>query len=314
MAEDRGTFLDIEPIDLTYAGLEKGSLKGEVAVIPGSTSNIGLAYARAIAWAGGKAVVSGRREKEGEEIARVINAENAPGTAIFVRCDVSKESEVKNLAEKAFDAFGKVDILINNAMNMQLRGPVLGASADALDESYAISGRGVLLAINAFVPAMLERKHGVVVYSSTQFHFSPPYIGGAIYTAGKAAATSIMMSLANEVKPYEEKGVSVFCYLPNGVGRYRPPAGQDGAPPPAPRPSSTGFAGAVPPEANAAGLLYCILHAAKLHGSGISGVEAFHAMRYPFPFPEAARESKLSRLSDKELTWVFRNMGSGFAE
>lgn len=314
MATNIETFLDIESIDLTYAGLQPGSLKDEVAVIPGSTSNIGLAYARAIAWSGGKVVVSGRREKEGAEIERVINEENGPGTALFVKCDVSDEADVKNLAKRAFDAYGKVDILINNAMNMQLRGPVLGTPAEQLDQSYAISGRGILLAINEFVPGMLERKHGIVVYSTTQFHFSPPYIGGAIYTAGKAAATSILMSLANEVGPYEENGVSVFGYLPNGVGRRRPPANPDGTPPPPPKPSSTGFAGGIPPEANAAGLIYCMLNAAKLHRSGISGVEAFHAMKYPFPFPEAARESKLHRLSDKEMTWVFRNMGSGFAE
>ena len=316
MAANIDTFLNIDSIDLAYAGLKKGSLEGEVAVIPGSTSNIGLGYARAIAWAGGKVVVSGTNEKAGAEIERVINLENAPGTAIFVKCDVTKEEEVKNLAKRAVEAFGKVDILINNAMNMRLGSPVLGASASLLEQSFAISGLGVLFAVNAFVPAMLERKHGVVVYSSTQFHYSPPFIGNSIYCASKAVATSMIFSLANEVGPYSESGVSVFCYLPTGVGRRDPsaaPASPGGEAPPAPKPSSTGFAGPIPPEANAAGLVFCLINAEKLHRSGISTVEAFHGMKYPFPYPEAARESKHKRLNDRELTFVFRNIGPGFS-
>ena len=312
------TFLNIESIDMTYAGLQAGFLEGEVAVIPGSTSNIGLAYARAIAWAGGKVVVSGTNAENGAEIERVINAENSPGTAIFVKCDVTQESDVQNLAEKALETFGKVDILINNAMNMRLNGPILGSPGSLLEQSFAISGLGVLYAINAFVPGMVERKHGVVVYSSTQYHYTPRYIGSAIYTATKAAASSLTMSLANEIGPYDEHGVSVFMYLPTGVGRRRPPSGgaasADGEAPPPPRPSSTGFAGPVPPESNAAGLLHCLLNRGKLHGSGVSTVEALHAMDYPFPYPEAARQSTMHRLSDIELTWVHRNIGKGFSE
>jgi hypothetical protein len=50
------TILNIEPIDLEYTGLKKDSLKGEVAVVTGGASNVGLGYARAIAWAGAKEI------------------------------------------------------------------------------------------------------------------------------------------------------------------------------------------------------------------------------------------------------------------
>jgi 3-oxoacyl-[acyl-carrier protein] reductase len=310
------TFLDIEPIDLTSTGLKRDSLKGEVAVVTGSTSNVGLGYVRAIAWAGGKVVVSGTNEERGAEAERVINAENSPGTALFVKCDVTQEGDVSNLAKRALEKFGKVDILINNAMNLGLNGPVLGSPVSDLERSFAISGRGTMLAIKQFVPAMLERKHGVVVYSTTQFHYSPPMIGGAMYTAGKAAATSITMSLANEIGPYKDSGVAVFCMIPAGVGNpsssnahlLPPPGGADKAPPP----RRTGFDGQIPPDANAAGLVYCILNAEQLHGSGISVIDAFHAMGYPFPNPESAQKSEMRRLTDNELTLVFRNMGPGF--
>ncbi|MCL2121109.1 MAG: SDR family oxidoreductase [Clostridiales bacterium] len=316
MTEITNTFLDIEPLTLANTCIEKDSLKGEVAVVTGSTSNVGLGYVRAIAWAGGKVVVSGRNEKAGREAERVINAENGPGTALFVKCDVTLEEDVLHLAKRANEAFGKVDILVNNAMNLALNGPVLASPVSDLEQSFAISGRGTMLTIQAFVPAMLERKHGVVVYSPTQFHYSPPMIGGAMYTAGKAAGTSITMSLANEIGPYEKTGVGVFCMIPSGVGRVSPsrrpvsPDGRELGEPP--RSSTYGFNGPIPPEANAAGLVYSILRADKLHGSGISVIDAFHEMQYPFPHPENAMPSDMRRLTDHELTLVFRNSGPGF--
>ena len=271
------SFLDIEPLGLSATCIKKDSLKGEVAVITGSTSNVGLGYARAIAWAGGSVVITGNNEAAGAEAVRVIDAENAPGTAMFVRCNVTSANDMKNLAEHAAERFGKVDILVNNAMNMRLNGSVLESPVSDMEQSFAISGLGVMHAIKEFVPGMLKRRHGVVVYSTTQFHYSPPMIGGAIYCAGKAVATSLTMSLANEIGPYSESGVGVFCMIPTGVGRPRP---ADPNRPPA-QPSTNGFVGPISPEANAAGMVYSIMNAGKLHGCGISVNDAFEAMNYP---------------------------------
>jgi NAD(P)-dependent dehydrogenase (short-subunit alcohol dehydrogenase family) len=312
MASGIETFLNIEPLGLEKTCIKQDSLKGDVAVVTGSTSNVGLGYVRAIAWAGGKVVVSGRNEEAGREIVRVIDAENSPGTALFVKCDVTQEADVKNLAKEAFAKFGKVDILVNNAMNLGINGPVLGSPVSDLEQAYAISGRGTMLAIKEFVPGMVERKHGVVVYSTTQFHYSPPMIGGAMYTAGKAIATSITMSLANELGPYENSGIGVFCMIPSGVGRPRPPVNPDGTARPQNPPSPYGFDGPIPPEANAAALVYSIMNAGKLHCSGISCVDAFQAMDFPYPHPESVKPSDMRRLTDRELTLVFRNMGPGF--
>jgi len=319
MASAVETFLEIDPIDLSNTCLKKDSLKGEVAVITGSTSNVGLGYARAIAWASGKVVICGTNERAGAEVERVINAENAPGTALFVKCDVTEENDVKRLAKRAFEQFGKVDILINNAMKLSLNGSVLESPVCDFEESFAISGRGVMLAIKEFVPAMFERKHGVVTYSTTQFHYSPPMFGGAIYCAGKAAATSIIMSLANEVGPYSENGVGVFCMIPAFVERSetsRAHGSSDGKTAPEITPASVpnGFGGPIPPEANGACMVYCILNADKLHGSGISNSDAFQAMDYPFPYPETMHSDEMRRLTDKELTLVFRSMGPGFGK
>jgi len=314
-AEVTSTILDIEPMDLAYVGFSRDTLKGQVAVITGSASNVGLGYARALAWAGAKVVVTDINEINGYEAERVINAENDPDSALFVKCDITQADDVKNLAEKAIAKYGKVDILINNAMNMQLNGLILDSPVSDLDQSYAISARGTMLTIKEFVPAMIERGFGVVVYSSTQFHFSLPMIGSSIYCAGKAAATSVTMSLANEVKG---TGVSVFCLTPTGVGRPRdlgkftPPAWW---PKMDERPLSPGFfTEGYPPEANGAAMVYCLTNAPALHGSGVSLHEALKAMDYPYPNPESLVERPaMRRLNDRELTLVFLNMGPGFS-
>jgi NAD(P)-dependent dehydrogenase (short-subunit alcohol dehydrogenase family) len=276
----------------------------------------GLGYARAIAWAGAKVVVADLNEECGKETERVINAENGPDTALFVKTNVTEESDMKNLAAKAFEKFGKVDILVNNAMNMRLNGSILSSPISDLDASYAISGRGVALAIKEFVPGMIERRHGAVLYSATQFHYCPPMVGGTIYCAGKAAATSVMMSLANELGPSKESGIGVFCMTPAGVMRIdpskMPPRKEGEGAPDFALFGMPGFHGMIPPEAGGAAVVYCILHAQELHGSGFIISDAFNAMNYPFPNPATAGKTKSRRLNDLELTMAFCTMGPGF--
>ena len=200
MAVVTSEILNIVPIDLSNTCLKKGCMDGEVAVVTGGASNVGLGYARALAWAGAKVVVADLNEVAGNETQRVINEENEGDVCLFVKTNITLQEDIDNLAAQAFAKFGKVDILINNAMNMRLNGPILKSSVEDLESSFAISAKGVMMAVKAFVPGMIERGHGTVTYSTTQFHYCPPMVGGSIYTAGKAAATSVIMSLANEVK------------------------------------------------------------------------------------------------------------------
>lgn len=308
------TFLNIEPIDFTACGLPNADLTGEVAVVTGGASNIGLGYARAIAAAGGSVVVTDINEAAGKEAERVINTENGrDDAAFFIKCDITDEAEMNALATAAFEKYGKVDILVNNAMNMRLNGTILESTVEDLDASYAISGRGVMLAIKAFVPAMLARGHGTVTYSTTQFHYLPPMLGRSIYTAGKAAATSLMMSLANEVKG---QGVNVFCMVPAGVGRLdASPAPDTGEGTPLPDLSNfsmPGFHGLVPPEVSGAAMVYLLMNAPQLHGMGFILNDALQAMNFPYPNKEnLPPPSQAHKMNDMELTLAFCNIGAG---
>lgn len=293
---------------LSNTCIKKGSLAGEVALVTGATSNVGKGYAQALAWAGAKVVVVGRNEKRGAAVVDEINRDNGADTAIFVKCDVSSVEDMENLRFKALEKFGKVDILINNAMDLSLNGTILGSKIEDLDQSYATSARAVMLAAKAFIPGMVERKHGVVVYSTTQFHYMPPMIGGSIYAAGKAAATSAMMSLAAELNG---TGVNVFCLAPAGVGAVNP----DSVPNAAELQASMkmpGFNGLIPIDAAGAALCYCIEHGEELHGTGQLTGSVLSEMDYPFPNPETAMKTGGSYVGGMQLVMMPCFMGHGF--
>ncbi len=90
-----------------------GKLDGEVAVITGSGSGIGRVTAALFAKEGAKVVVADYVAEGGEETVRIIK--EAGGEAIFVKADVSKAEDVKNMIKTTVDTYGKLDILFNNA-------------------------------------------------------------------------------------------------------------------------------------------------------------------------------------------------------
>ena len=296
--------------DISNTGLQKGCLAGEVAVVTGSTSNVGKGFAQALAWAGAKVVVVGRSAARGAAVADEINADNGPDTAIFVQADVSSEADVARLQEEAVAKFGKVDILINNAMDMSLNFSILESKVEDLDRAYAISARAVMLTAHAFVPDMIRRGHGTVTYSTTQFYYVPGMLGGSVYAAAKSAATSGTMSLSSEVAG---TGVNVFCFCPAGVGPVNP-ASQKELTEEMKAMRMPGFPSMIPPEASGAAMVWMILHGAEMHGTGTMVGDVLMAMDYPFPCPETLRKGPRQYVDGYLLTLIFCYMGHGFPE
>jgi NAD(P)-dependent dehydrogenase (short-subunit alcohol dehydrogenase family) len=292
--------------------LKRDALAGDVAVVTGGAGNVGLGTARSLAWLGAKVVIADVTLEPGKAAEELINSENEPGTALFVVTDVADEASMKALAEKTFDAFGKVDILVNNAMAMSLGAPILKSTLQQLDRQYEIAARGTFLGIQLFVPGMQERHHGVVTYMATAFRFP---MGPSTYCATKAAATSIMMSLAAELGPVEDTGVAVFTFIPAGVGFPRSAAP---LPPEIRRkfkmPDMPGYEGTIPSEDGGAALAYCITRAAELHGSGIMIGQAFREMDWPYPKPETVPKTDFQRINDMALMLLFGYMGPGFPD
>jgi NAD(P)-dependent dehydrogenase (short-subunit alcohol dehydrogenase family) len=302
--------LDIAPIAMQKTGLKKDALSGEVAVVTGGTSNIGLGLARSLAWAGAKVVIVARNPEKGKATEELINRENKPGTALFVATDVSSESSMKAMAEKAFNTFGKVDILVNNAMDMSLAAPILKSTVQQLDRQYEVAVRGALIGIQLFIPGMQQRHHGVITYLATAFAFPK---GPANYCAIKSATSSMLMSLAAELGPYKDHGVSVFGIIPTSVGRPRqmPPGAMKNVAVP---PSMPGYDGPIPPEDCGAAITYCITRAADLHGSGIIMPQVFRQMNWPFPKPDTQRTKDYNRVRNEVMQLFFGYIGPGFPD
>lgn len=294
--------------DISNTCLKKGCLDGEVAVITGSTSNVGKGFAQAIAWAGGKVVIVGRGAERGKAVADEINADNGEGTAIFVQADVSNADDIARLKEEAYAAFGKVDILINNAMDMSLNYSILESPVEDLDRAYGISARAFMLTAHAFVPDMVKRGHGAITFSTTQFHFIPGMLGGSVYTAAKAAATSECMSLSNELLG---TGVNAFCFQPAGVGPVRPNSVKV-VTEEMKKMRMPGFEGMVTPEASGAAMVYMLLHADEMNGTGVMVSDVLKAMDYPFPCPETLVDHKRTYTAEMPLTLMFGYMIHGF--
>src|SRR6202045_4103515 len=103
------------------------AMSSPVVLVTGALTGIGRAAARIFAQEGAHVVVSGRRDKEGQELATELRALGAE--AIFVRTDVRNEDDVRNLIDETLKRFGRLDIAVNNAGTEGLRGLVTDQTA-----------------------------------------------------------------------------------------------------------------------------------------------------------------------------------------
>ena len=135
-----------------------GRLDKKVAVITGAASGIGLATAARFAGEGA-AVVIGDLNLEGGEAAVRQCKENG-GRAVFQKCDVQTESDIKALIDRALSEFGKLDIIFNNAGLGGAVGTIEETSVENWDKTQAILLRAVFIGMKYAVPAMKKSGGG----------------------------------------------------------------------------------------------------------------------------------------------------------
>ena len=121
-------------------------LENKVALVTGATSGIGKATAVAFGNAGAKVVFSGRREQEGEDTANLIRQSGAE--CLFVRSDVSNESDVKGLVQKTVETYGRLDCAFNNAGMEPPSKPLHEQSVEDFDKLMAINVRRQSLVVD----------------------------------------------------------------------------------------------------------------------------------------------------------------------
>ena len=188
------------------------SLKNKVALVTGGTSGIGEAAALALARAGAKVVVAGRRESEGQAVVNAI--EKAGGDALFVRTDASREADVKALVDKTVARFGRLDIAFNNAGIEGQRGLTTDVqTAEHFDSVFNINVKGVLLSMKHEAVAMLRSGGGSIINtSSIAGHIG--LAGAGVYVASKHAVNGLSKSAALE---FARKGIRVNTVSPGTI-------------------------------------------------------------------------------------------------
>lgn len=188
--------------------LNRQSLAGKVALVTGAGGGIGFEAARALLWLGTRVVIAEIDRRKGKLSAARLVEEWGPDAALFVRTDVGSERSVARLAQRAIQAYGRVDVVINNATVAPL-GAVSELEIRAWDRSYRVNLRGPALLARAFVPAMVERNSGAFVCVSS---VGMAYMGA--YESLKAAQVHLANTLDAEL---EGTGVSAFTIGPGFV-------------------------------------------------------------------------------------------------
>jgi NAD(P)-dependent dehydrogenase (short-subunit alcohol dehydrogenase family) len=213
-----------DPTDRTSAAtLKPPRLAGQVAIVTGASRGIGKGLALGLSAEGAAVVCAARTEvvQPGglpgtvHETAEAVAASG--GRAIAVRCDISRDDDIARMVERTIDEFGRLDVLVNNAMS-PTRGRFEDSDPSAWDEAIATNIRSLLVLCKSVLPHMASQGGGSIINISSggAEHASTPYLppGFAVYAMAKAAMERFTTAVAPELA---ERGIAINALRPGAV-------------------------------------------------------------------------------------------------
>ena len=166
---------------------------GKVALITGATTGMGRATALALARRGAGVVIAARREKEGADAVREVEA--AGGKGLFVRTDVTREEQARAMVDQTLDRFGRLDMAFNNA-GSGVNTPIIKMTTAEWTQDIGVNLTGTFYGLKAQMTAMQADGGSIVNMSSQTATFASPGYGA--YAAAKAGVEALTRVAAVE--------------------------------------------------------------------------------------------------------------------
>lgn len=187
-------------------------LAGKVAIVTGAGEGIGAEIARHLAAAGAKIVIADRNITGAETLAATINQAGGQGKAIAF--DAADEPSIINLFSASLEAFGRLDVLVNNAA-IQNRAYLQDTSAELWDSIQRINARGPFLCVREAAKAMRACGNGGRIVNISSIGSVHPVMHGlTAYNSSKAAVNALTRNAALELA---QDGITVNAIFPGGI-------------------------------------------------------------------------------------------------
>ncbi len=205
-----------------------GKLQDKIAIVTGGGTGIGRETALLMAGEGAKVVVCGRRKAPLDQVAAEIRA--AEGICVPRPVDLEDGEAAAELIEWANTEFGRVDVLVNNAGFSSRIRSIRYVQPEEWDAVFRVNVQAVYRLTQAVLDGMIQRGEGTIITVCSMAALSPGPLGGAPYSAAKAAAIAIMRYVNNEQR---NTGVRASAIIPAEVNtdildkRAVPPSEKD---------------------------------------------------------------------------------------